>query len=255
MAQSEHPVLETRGLHVHYGPVHALRGVDLALPGPSLTACIGPSGCGKTTLLRAFNRMNDAVPGVRTEGEVLVEGRDVNRPGVHLESLRKKVGLVFQRSNLFPMSIRDNITFGPRMAGVRDAERLAGAVERALRLADLWGEVRDRLESSAYELSVGQQQRLCIARALANEPDILLLDEPASALDPISTGKIEDTLVQLKDRFTIFMVTHNLQQAARIADHTAFLVGGQLMEYGPSETMFTTPVHQITEDYITGRFG
>jgi phosphate transport system ATP-binding protein len=199
--------------------------------------------------------MNDMIEGVRVEGQVLVEGHDVHRPDVDLERLRKRVGMVFQKSNPFPMSIRENVSFGPRMAGIRDRRQLDDLVERSLRQADLWVEVEHRLDASALDLSGGQQQRLCIARALANEPDILLLDEPASALDPISTAKIEETLLQLKDRYTIVIVTHNLQQAARIADHTAFFMLGELVEFNDTTTMFTKPDKPITEEYITGRFG
>ncbi len=199
--------------------------------------------------------MNDMIEGVRIEGQVFVEGQDVYQPGVDLEQLRKRVGMVFQKSNPFPMSIRDNIGFGPRMTGVRDRGRLEEIVERSLKQADLWQEVRDRLGDSALDLSGGQQQRLCIARALANEPDILLLDEPASALDPISTAKIEETLLQLKSRYTIVIVTHNLQQAARIADVTAFFMLGELADFSDTTSMFTNPSNKVTEDYITGRFG
>ena len=249
------PALAAHELHLYYGDVHALKGVSLEMPFHRITALIGPSGCGKSTFLRCFNRMNDMIDGVRVEGRVLVEGHDVHRPDVDLERLRKRVGMVFQKSNPFPMSIRDNITYGPRMAGIKSRERLDGIVERSLQQADLWVEVKDRLAGSALDLSGGQQQRLCIARALANEPDILLLDEPASALDPISTAKIEETLLQLKDRYTIVIVTHNLQQAARIADHTAFFMLGELVEFNDTTSMFTKPDKPITEEYITGRFG
>jgi phosphate transport system ATP-binding protein len=247
--------LETRDLHLFYRKAHALNGIDLAIPPRRITALIGPSGCGKTTLIRCFNRMNDGIDGARITGQVLVEGRDVYQSENNLEELRKKVGMVFQRSNPFPMSIRGNITFGPRMAGVRRAARLDEIVDRALTLADLKDEVSNRLGDSALDLSAGQQQRLCIARALANEPDILLLDEPASALDPISTAKIEDTLLQLRDRYTIVIVTHNLQQAARVADFTAFLMNGRLIEFAPTTTLFTNPSESLSEKYITGRFG
>jgi phosphate transport system ATP-binding protein len=199
--------------------------------------------------------MNDSVPDVRVSGKIFVEGQDVTTADVDLEELRKKVGLVFQKSNPFPMSIARNVSFGPRMSGVRDPERLAEMTERSLRLADLWSEVKDRLEESALNLSGGQQQRLCIARALANEPDILMLDEPASALDPISTSKIEETLLKLKERYTILMVTHNLQQAARVADLTGFLMLGRLVEFGSTTRVFTNPREKLCEDYITGRFG
>jgi len=247
--------LATRGLHLYYGETHALKGIDLELPERRISALIGPSGCGKSTFLRCFNRMNDMIDGVRVEGQVLVEGADVYRPDVDLERLRKRVGMVFQKSNPFPMSIRQNISYGPRMIGVRGRGRLDDLVERSLRQADLWEEVRERLDDSALDLSGGQQQRLCIARALANEPDILLLDEPASALDPISTAKIEETLRQLKEIYTIVIVTHNLQQAARIADVTAFFMLGELVEFNETTKMFTDPDKKVTEEYITGRFG
>jgi phosphate transport system ATP-binding protein len=250
-----HTALETLGLSLYYGELQALDGVSLAVPSYQITALIGPSGCGKTTLLRCFNRMNDAIAGVRVEGTLRVEGLDIYHPDVNIEQLRKKVGMVFQKPNPFPMSVRKNVSFGPRMAGVTDRHRLAEIVERSLKLADLWEEVKDRLEDSALDLSGGQQQRLCIARALANEPDILLLDEPASALDPITTSKIEHTLVQLKDSYTIVIVTHNLQQAARIADFTAFLMQGRLIEFAPTTDLFTNPSERLSEEYVTGRFG
>ncbi len=247
--------LESASLHLFYGDTHALKGIDLEMPARQITALIGPSGCGKSTYLRCFNRMNDMIEGVRVEGKVVVEGADVHRPDIDLERLRKRVGMVFQKSNPFPMSIRENISYGPRMTGIRGRGRLDELVEKSLRQADLWEEVRDRLDNSALDLSGGQQQRLCIARMLANEPDILLLDEPASALDPISTAKIEETLLQLKQAYTIVIVTHNLQQAARIADRTAFFMLGELVEVGDTTTMFTNPAKAITEEYITGRFG
>jgi phosphate transport system ATP-binding protein len=247
--------LEARDLDLYYGETHALKGISLELPARRITALIGPSGCGKSTFLRCFNRMNDMIEGVRIEGEVLVEGQDVHRDGVDLEALRKRIGMVFQKSNPFPMSIRENVSYGPRMSGIRNRARLDEIVERALRQADLWEEVRGRLQDSALDLSGGQQQRLCIARALANEPEILLLDEPASALDPISTAKIEETLRHLKERYSIVIVTHNLQQAARIADRTAFFMLGELVEVADTTTMFTNPGKKITEEYITGRFG
>ncbi len=252
---ADHPAVETRGLTLHYGDHPALLDVSLTISRCRISAIIGPSGCGKTTFLRCINRLNDEIRSVRIGGLVLVDGVDVYRPGVQLEALRKRVGMVFQKSNPFPMSIRDNVTFGPRMAGVPERELGADMVERSLRLAGLWDEVRDRLDRSALDLSGGQQQRLCIARALANQPDILLLDEPASALDPISTAKVEETLLQLKTRFTIVVVTHNLQQAARIADDTAFLMDGRLVEVAPTTTLLTNPKQKLTEAYITGRFG
>jgi phosphate transport system ATP-binding protein len=249
------PALATRHLSCHYGQVRALQDVTIDIRPCSITALIGPSGCGKSTFLRCFNRMNDMIDGARIEGTVLVKGVDIYRSDVNLESLRTQVGMVFQRSNPFPMSIRANVTFGPRMAGERDPARLEEIFERALRQADLWREVRERPEGSALELSGGQQQRLCIARALANSPEILLLDEPASGLDPIATARIEETLLELRQRYTIVIVTHNLQQAARISDRTAFLMNGELIEVGDTTTMFTSPARRLTEDYITGRFG
>jgi phosphate transport system ATP-binding protein len=252
---AEHPAVETRELTLHYGDRAALIDVSLAIPRQRITAIIGPSGCGKTTFLRCVNRLNDEIRGVRRTGRVLVDGIDVYGPGVQLEALRKRVGMVFQKSNPFPMSISDNVVFGPRMAGVPERELGVDMVERSLRRAGLWEEVRDRLDRSALDLSGGQQQRLCLARALANDPEILLLDEPASALDPISTTKIEETLLQLKTSFTIVIVTHNLQQAARIADDTAFLMDGRLIELAPTTTLLTNPREKLTEAYITGRFG
>ncbi|MCD4751182.1 MAG: phosphate ABC transporter ATP-binding protein PstB [Thermoanaerobaculales bacterium] len=248
-------VLASEGLDLYYGETQALKKVSLTMPERKVTALIGPSGCGKSTFLRCFNRMNDSIEGVRLKGKVLVEGEDVNAREVDLEKLRTRVGMVFQKSNPFPMSIADNINYGPRMTGVKNRARLEEITERALRQADLWNEVKDRLSDSALDLSGGQQQRLCIARTLANEPHIMLLDEPASALDPISTAKIEETLAHLKERYTIVIVTHNLQQAARIADFTAFFMLGEVVEFGDTTTMFTTPTNTMTEDYITGRFG
>lgn len=248
-------VLAAENLSLFYGENQALKNVILDMPEKKITALIGPSGCGKSTFLRCFNRMNDSIPGVTIQGKVKVEGIDVNDPAMDLEKLRTRVGMVFQKSNPFPMSIADNISYGPRMAGIKDKNRLTELVERSLAQADLWGEVKDRLDASALDLSGGQQQRLCIARALANEPNIILLDEPASALDPISTAKIEETLTNLKERYTIVIVTHNLQQAARISDLTAFFMLGELLEHGDTTTMFTKPMQKVTEDYITGRFG
>jgi phosphate transport system ATP-binding protein len=255
MIDSLDAALETEHLDLHYGEAHALRDVSITFPRHHISALIGPSGCGKTSLLRCFNRMNDAIDRARVTGRLLVEGRDIYDPSVQLEDLRKMVGMVFQKSNPFPMTVRDNVLFGPRIAGVRDRDALAGIVERSLKLADLWDEINDRLDHSALDLSGGQQQRLCIARALANQPSIILLDEPASALDPITTAKIENTLLQLKERYTIVIVTHNLQQAARIADFTGFLMSGRLVEFGRTADLFTNPSERLTEDYITGRFG
>ncbi|HSN53458.1 MAG TPA: phosphate ABC transporter ATP-binding protein PstB [Candidatus Sulfomarinibacteraceae bacterium] len=245
----------SRDLDLFYGEVQALKKISLEVPEHRITALIGPSGCGKSTFLRCFNRMNDMIEGVRIAGRVFVDGEDVNAPGVDLELLRKRVGMVFQNSNPFPMSIRENVSYGPRMGGVRGRDRLDEIVEKSLKQADLWQEVKDRLDGSALDLSGGQQQRLCIARTLANEPEILLLDEPASALDPISTAKIEETLLQLKERYTILIVTHNLQQAARVSDTTAFFMLGELVEVSDTTTMFTNPTQKISEEYITGRFG
>ncbi len=248
-------VLASENLDLYYGETQALKKISLTMPERKVTALIGPSGCGKSTYLRCFNRMNDTIEGVRLEGKVLVEGHDVNAREVDLERLRTRVGMVFQKSNPFPMTIADNITYGPRMAGVKNKARLEEITERALRQADLWIEVKDRLSESALGLSGGQQQRLCIARTLANEPHIILLDEPASALDPISTAKIEETLAHLKERYTIVIVTHNLQQAARVADVTAFFMLGEVIEFGDTTTIFTNPANSMTEEYITGRFG
>ncbi|RLE33870.1 MAG: phosphate ABC transporter ATP-binding protein [Acidobacteria bacterium] len=248
-------VLASEDLDFYYGETQALKKISLTMPDRKVTALIGPSGCGKSTYLRCFNRMNDSIEGVRLEGKVLVEGHDVNARDVDLEKLRTRVGMVFQKSNPFPMTIADNITYGPRMAGIKNKAQLEEITERALLQADLWTEVKDRLSDSALGLSGGQQQRLCIARTLANEPQIILLDEPASALDPISTAKIEETLAHLKERYTIVIVTHNLQQAARIADVTAFFMLGEVIEFGDTTTMFTNPINSVTEDYITGRFG
>jgi phosphate transport system ATP-binding protein len=247
--------VETRALDFYYGSVLALKKIDIQIPRNQVTAFIGPSGCGKSTLLRCFNRMNDLIDETRLEGQVLVEGEDISRPEVQLEELRKRVGMVFQKSNPFPMSIRQNLTFGPRMRGIRDRSTLDRIVENALRRADLWHEVKDRLEASALALSGGQQQRLCIARTLANEPEIVLMDEPASALDPISTGKIEETIRELKKDYTIVIVTHNMQQAARCSDLTAFFYLGELIEFDRTEKIFSGPSRKETEDYVTGKFG
>ncbi len=249
--------IQTIDLNFYYagGQIHALKNISIEIPYRQITAFIGPSGCGKSTLLRCFNRMNDVLSDIIVQGKVLVDGEDIYRNDIRLESLRKKVGMVFQKSNPFPMSIRENITFGPRMAGMKDRHMLEEIMEHALRRADLWKEVQDRLDSSALDLSGGQQQRLCIARTLANEPNILLMDEPASALDPISTGKIEETIQELKKDFTIVIVTHNMQQASRCSDRTAFFYIGEIIEIGPTEEIFLTPQRKETEDYVTGKFG
>ncbi len=246
-------VLQARGVSVFYGENAAVKEVDLAIAANRVVAFIGPSGCGKSTLLRCFNRMNDLVPGARVEGEVLYHGVDVYGAGMDPVDVRRRIGMVFQKANPFPKSIYDNVAFGPRLNGYRGS--LDDVVEQALRRAALWPEVEDRLERSALSLSGGQQQRLCIARALAVEPDVLLMDEPASALDPIATQKIEETIYELKREYTVVIVTHNMQQAARVSDQTAFLYLGELVEFGPTERLFTNPREERTEAYITGRFG
>jgi phosphate transport system ATP-binding protein len=247
--------LDARGFHLHYGALHALKGVTLEIPSGCVTAIIGPSGCGKSTLLRSFNRMNDLIPGVRVQGGLSVSGQDVFAPGTDVVELRRRVGMVFQRPNPFPKSIFENVAFGLRMLGERSRAALAPRVEQSLRRAALWDEVRDRLDASALQLSGGQQQRLCIARCLAVEPEVILMDEPASALDPTATGRIEELILDLKGRYTIVVVTHNMQQAARISDLTAFLLQGELVEYDDTRRVFTSPREKLTEDYITGRFG
>jgi phosphate transport system ATP-binding protein len=246
-------VLATRGATIYYGETAAVNQVDLEIPEREVLAIIGPSGCGKSTLLRSFNRMNDFIAGCRLEGEVLFEGTDVYGPGIDPVELRQRIGMVFQRPNPFPKSIRANITWAPRMAGYRgDLDEL---VERTLREAALWDETKDKLGASALSLSGGQQQRLCIARSLAMSPEVLLMDEPCSALDPIATGRIEELIRSLKEHYTVVIVTHNLQQAGRIADRTAFMYQGDLIEVGETSTIFTRPTEKKTEDYITGRFG
>lgn len=241
-------------LDLYYGKFHALKNINLQLESNQVTAFIGPSGCGKSTLLKSLNRMNDLVEGCKITGKVLLDDKDIYG-GIDLNILRKRVGMVFQKPNPFPMSIYDNIAFGPRTHGIRQKAKLDEIVEKSLRNAAIWGELKDRLKKSALGLSGGQQQRLCIARALAVEPEVLLMDEPTSALDPISTAKIEDLAVQLKNEYTIVMVTHNMQQATRIADKTAFFLMGEVVEYNDTETLFSTPKDRRCEDYITGRFG
>ena len=238
-----------------YGEKQALHGISLTAEPRSVTALIGPSGCGKSTFLRSINRMNALLPGVRHEGEILLDGTDIHRRDMDLVTLRRRVGMVFQRWNPFPKTIYDNVAYGPRVNGIRNRSDLDGIVESALQRAALWDEVKDRLRQSALGLSGGQQQRLCIARTLANEPEVLLLDEPASALDPGATQKVEELLYVLKQDLTIIIVTHNLQQAARVSDVTAFFYLGQLVEVGPTERMFTSPTNERTDAYITGRFG
>ena len=245
--------LETRGLSVFYGASQAVKEISLTIPRSRVVAFIGPSGCGKSTFLRCFNRMNDLIPVARVEGEVLFQGTDLYAPDVDAVEVRRRIGMVFQKPNPFPKSIFDNVAFGLKINGYQGD--LAEQVERSLRSAALWDEVKDRLQESALGLSGGQQQRLCIARALAVEPEILLMDEPASALDPIATGKIEDLIRDLKKDYTIVIVTHNMQQAARVSDYTAFLYIGELIEYGDTERLFTNPSEERTEQYITGRFG
>jgi len=247
--------METRKLDFFYGPKQALYEISLRIPEKSVTAFIGPSGCGKSTYLRCLNRMNDIIPDTRVEGEVLLDGENIYRGGTDVVNLRRRVGMVFQKSNPFPKSIFDNVAYGLRINGIGRASELPERVERALRGSALWDEVKDRLNTSALGLSGGQQQRLCIARALAVEPEVLLMDEPASALDPIATQKIEELIYELKRDYTIVIVTHNMQQAARVSEMTAFFMLGRLVEFDRTEKIFTNPGQKLTEDYITGRFG
>lgn len=248
-------IMTAKDLCLWYGGTQALKKIDLDIEEHSITALIGPSGCGKSTFLKTLNRMNDLVPNVKITGEVRYQGDDIFAPGVDVNLLRKDIGMVFQKPNPFPMSIYDNIAYGPRTHGIRNKAKLDELVEQSLRGAAIWDEVKDRLKKNALGLSGGQQQRLCIARALAVEPKVLLMDEPTSALDPISTSRIEELAMGLKERYTIVIVTHNLQQAVRISDRTAFFLLGELIEYGETEKMFTQPTCKKTEDYITGRFG
>lgn len=241
-------------LHLHYGSFHALKGIDLSIPANEITAFIGPSGCGKSTFLKTLNRMNDLIEGCKIEGKILLDGEDIYS-GINVNQLRKRVGMVFQKPNPFPMSIYDNIAYGPRTHGIRNKHKLDAIVEDSLRKAAIWDEVKDRLKKSALGMSGGQQQRLCIARALAVCPDVILMDEPTSALDPISTSKIEDLVLELKKQYTIVMVTHNMQQATRVSDNTVFFLLGEIVEAGRTEQIFTMPKEKKTEDYITGRFG
>ena len=246
-------VITVKDLNLWYGQTQALKHINLDIPEKSITALIGPSGCGKSTFLKTLNRMNDLVPGVRITGDVRYEGKDIFDTNVN--ELRKEVGMVFQKPNPFPMSIYNNIAYGPRTHGITNRQQLDEIVEKALRGAAIWDEVKDRLKKNALGLSGGQQQRLCIARALAVEPEVLLMDEPTSALDPIATSRIEDLVMELKDSYTIVIVTHNMQQAVRISDQTAFFLLGDLVEYGETERLFSKPVDKRTEEYITGRFG
>ena len=248
-------ILQAKDLNLWYGQNHALHDVSIDIPAHEITAFIGPSGCGKSTFLRTLNRMNDLIPSVRITGEVNYRGQNIYDDGVDPTWLRKQVGMVFQKANPFPMSIYDNVAYGPRTHGIRSRVKLDEIVENSLRAAAIWDEVKDQLKKSALGLSGGQQQRLCIARALAVEPEVLLMDESTSALDPISTSKIEDLAVELKSKYTVIMVTHNMQQAARVSDNTAFFLLGELVEFGRTEQLFSTPEDKRTEDYITGRFG
>ena len=248
-------IIEAKNLDLWYGQKQALKKINLEIPERQITALIGPSGCGKSTFLRTIDRMNDLVPGVRVEGQMLYAGEDVYAPSVDVTCLRRKIGMVFQKANPFPMSIYDNIAYGPRIHGTRKKSELDEIVEKSLRGAALWDEVKDRLKKSAMGLSGGQQQRLCIARALAVQPDVLLMDESTSALDPGSTMRIEELMRELKKDYTVVIVTHNMQQAARISDRTAFFLLGEMVEVGPTDKIFSTPEDKRTEDYISGRFG
>lgn len=249
------PVLEITDLNLYYGTSQALKHISLTIPRKEVTAFIGPSGCGKSTLLRCFNRMNDLLDNVRIEGSITLDGQEITGPDVDVISLRRRVGMVFQQSNPFPKSIYENIVYGLRIAGVKDKAVLDETVEKSLRGAAIWDEVKDRLHDSALGLSGGQAQRICIARAIAVNPEIILMDEPCSALDPIATAKIEELINELKESYTVVIVTHNMQQAARVSDHTAFLYLGELIEFDETRKIFTNPTNRHTEDYITGRFG
>jgi phosphate transport system ATP-binding protein len=255
-AESSGPCkIEVDHLNFFYGEKRALQDISIKIKPLVVTAFIGPSGCGKSTFLRTLNRMNDIIPATRAEGRVLIDGKDIYTPGTDVVDLRRRVGMVFQKSNPFPKSIFENVAYGPRVAGIRQKAVLYEIVEKSLTRAALWEEVKDRLDDSALQLSGGQQQRLCIARALATNPEVLLMDEPASALDPSSTSRIEDLIFELRDRYTIVIVTHNMQQAARVSDRTAFFYQGELIEAGSTNELFTNPTRKQTEDYITGRFG
>jgi phosphate transport system ATP-binding protein len=253
--QENGSIIETRNLNLHYGSNHALIDVNITIPKHTVTALIGPSGCGKSTLLRCFNRMNDLVSNVSIDGEVIFNGENIYRKGIDVVALRKNIGMVFQKPNPFPKSIYDNIAYGPRVHGIKDRKILDSIVERSLKNAALWEEVKDRLHDSAMGLSGGQQQRLCIARTLAVEPEIILMDEPCSALDPIATSKIEDLMGELKKNYTVVVVTHNMQQAARVSDFTGFMYLGELIEFDDTVKIFETPHEELTNNYVTGRFG
>jgi phosphate transport system ATP-binding protein len=252
---SDESILTTEDLSLYYGDKQALREISLSIPKNQVTALIGPSGCGKSTLLRCFNRLNDLVKNVRIEGRILFEGRDIHDPGCDVVELRKRVGMVFQKANPFPSSIYNNVAYGPRVHGVHNREVLDSLVRESLKAAALWDEVADRLHDSALGLSGGQQQRLCIARTLAVEPEVILMDEPCSALDPIATAKIENLINGLKERYTVVIVTHNMQQAARVSDRTGFMYLGHLIEFGPTARIFENPQEELTNNYVTGRFG
>jgi len=247
--------IETRGLNVHYGKFHALIDVNISVRPHTITAIIGPSGCGKSTLLRCFNRLNERIPGVRISGSILLDGADVNDPGTDLTRLRKRVGMVFQRPNPFPLSVYDNVAYGRRVHGMKAAGDLHDAVEAGLRATLLWDALKDKLQEPALDLSAEQQQRLCISRLLAVEPEVLLMDEPCSALDPIATAHIEELMRVLAEKYTIIIVTHNMQQAARVSRETGFMLLGDLVEFGPTSRIFTKPTDKRTEDYVTGRYG
>ena len=247
--------IEANDVNFYYGSFHALKGISMSIPAKSVVAFIGPSGCGKSTFLRLFNRMNDLIPGARLEGSITIDGEDIYSPKVEVDSLRKDVGMVFQRPNPFPKSIFDNVAYGLRVNGIKDKAFIRHRVEEALRGSALWDEVKDKLSESAFALSGGQQQRLCIARAMAVSPSVLLMDEPASALDPISTAKIEELICELKKQVTIVIVTHNMQQASRVSDKTAFFYMGEMIEYDDTKKIFTNPGKEATQNYITGRFG
>lgn len=247
--------LEARNVNVYYDQTHVIKSVNIGVDANTVTAFIGPSGCGKSTFLRLYNRMNDLIEGFRKDGQILIDGKEIYENGMRVEDLRKKVGMVFQKPNPFPKSIYENVIYGLRIRGINNKKMLDETVERSLRQSALWDEVKDNLKKSALALSGGQQQRLCIARAIATEPSVLLMDEPASALDPISTSKIEDLIYQLKSQFTIIIVTHNMQQAGRVSDHTAFFYLGELVEFDETKKIFTNPSDSRTQDYITGRFG
>jgi phosphate transport system ATP-binding protein len=256
MSHAENAIkIQARNLDFFYGSVRALKNVTIDCYDRKVTAIIGPSGCGKSTFIRTLNRMNDVIAGTRVDGSILLDGRDVNAPDVDVVELRRRVGMVFQKPNPFPKSIFDNIAYGLRINGLRDRRKLEETVERSLRGAALWEEVKDRLNENAFALSGGQQQRLCIARSLAVEPEVILFDEPCSAIDPIATAKVEDLIENLKKSYTVVIVTHNMQQAARVSDFTAFMMLGELVEFDVTEKIFTNPANKLTEDYVTGRFG